>query len=609
MRDLHFTTPKAPGTVRIFLLGESAIQGFPQPVPLTDGSFLESMLRDAWRGERQVEVINLGATAVASFPVLCFLEEVLDYEPDLIVLMVGSNEYYGAYGVASLPAAARFPGGMRLTRWVRGLGLSQWLVSLRSHPETPGGALMEHLASKGQVPHDDPLREAAANSLRSNVGAMVRSCVARRVPIVVCTVPTNERGLAPIGDDPVTMMPPGESQPVGEELALGERLLVSDPERAVEHARTVIAVSPTHARAHFLLATALTRLGRHAEALEEYVRARDADRMPWRATSAARDAVVAAALQGGLLCDIEAAFRAESPGGAIGWELMDDHVHMSLRGQALFARTIASMLTAMPAPLQVDAQALEGLPNWEVYAERLGQSVYSDYGAAHHMRKLFEIGFMRRNNGAAFERSQALVADLRTRMTELDRTASDRWNDPELHGTSERPLEAVVGLYRLRAGDFAAAARLLRVARVSVPLLSLWRLELTWLLLTCHRHLHDQPTPEDLLLCEDAIRVGGILERFDPTRNADIAGYLGLAYNLAGNHGAAIERLEVAARTTGTVDRWDVARALADSYWQLGRVEDARRLLEGAAADPAMGEAAKRLLARMEDSTGGGALR
>ena len=53
MRLIHFTTPKPPNTVRIVLLGGSALQGYPHPLPLTNGSFLKAMLQDVWEGERE----------------------------------------------------------------------------------------------------------------------------------------------------------------------------------------------------------------------------------------------------------------------------------------------------------------------------------------------------------------------------------------------------------------------------------------------------------------------------------------------------------------------------------------------------------------------------
>jgi hypothetical protein len=143
MRELQFRTPKIPGTVRILFLGESAIQGFPQPLPLTNGSFLEAMLHDAWDGARRVEVLNLGATAAASYPGAGILDEALEYEPDLVVLMVGNNEFYGAYGGASLPVFARSPTGMRVLRSFRSLGLSQWLETRVPSSGPMSGALMQ----------------------------------------------------------------------------------------------------------------------------------------------------------------------------------------------------------------------------------------------------------------------------------------------------------------------------------------------------------------------------------------------------------------------------------------------------------------------------------
>ena len=67
MRDFAFTTPKPPGTVRIGFFGDSAMQGFPQPLPLTNGTFLQAMLQDVWGDKQRAEVLNFGYTAVASF--------------------------------------------------------------------------------------------------------------------------------------------------------------------------------------------------------------------------------------------------------------------------------------------------------------------------------------------------------------------------------------------------------------------------------------------------------------------------------------------------------------------------------------------------------------
>lgn len=604
MREIQFASPTPPGTARIVLLGESAIQGFPQPLPLTDGSFLEAMLRDAWQNERGVEVLNFGATAVASFPIDCYMDDVLECSrPDLVVIMAGNNEFYGAYGVAAMPRVGRSPAGMRLVHGVRGLALMQALQRALDRRAPTGATLMERAAAGQRITPRDSRRGAAARSLRSHLSEMVQRCAVRNVPVIVCTVPTNERDLAPIGVD--AEPPAASAGAFHEKLARAGELLDSEPSKGEELARSAIELHAASARAHFVRGVALTRLGRHDEALVEYVRARDLDTMPWRATSDLQQAVRNAAAEGATLCDMEAAFREESPGGAIGWELLDDHVHMTLRGQALFARTLVATLASVDwadTSLRMPPESMQRIASWETYAERLGHSVYSDFSAASHVRKLFAIPFMRRNNEAARLRFESRWSDLLAEMSDVDRTAVERWRDPSLHGASERPLEHVVGVFRAIAGDHAAAEPLFRFACQAVPPVSVWRLETTWLLLQSRRHLHDAPSREDMDLCHEMIRVGELLDRYSDAGNADVQRYLGLAYNLAGDNASAVSRLEpVIDRTTGQA-AWEITQALADSYLQLGRGEDARRTLERAARDPQAGAAARRLLQLLDVS-------
>ncbi|NBQ89502.1 MAG: hypothetical protein EBU07_18985, partial [Betaproteobacteria bacterium] len=99
-----FCMPKPAGTVRIMLIGESAAKGYPQPPNLAMSAFLKTMLSDAWP-ERRVEVVNLGTTAIASFPLVYQVRDALRYDPDLFVFYVGNNEFFGAYGTASINAS------------------------------------------------------------------------------------------------------------------------------------------------------------------------------------------------------------------------------------------------------------------------------------------------------------------------------------------------------------------------------------------------------------------------------------------------------------------------------------------------------------------------
>src|SRR5262245_12423826 len=55
LNPTHFWMPKPADTLRVIVVGESAIKGFPQPPNLTSSAFLREMLRDAQPG-KNIEV-------------------------------------------------------------------------------------------------------------------------------------------------------------------------------------------------------------------------------------------------------------------------------------------------------------------------------------------------------------------------------------------------------------------------------------------------------------------------------------------------------------------------------------------------------------------------
>jgi hypothetical protein len=349
--------------------------------------------------------------------------------------------------------------------------------------------------------------------------------------------------------------------------------------------------------AHYRRAQEHTRDPDTSRARDEYVLARDLDPMPWRATTRAHDAVVAAAsAPGAILCDVESFFRAASPDSSIGREWMDDHVHFSVEGQALFARALLETFVAMDGPLHVDRARLDALPDDASYSRALGRSPYTDYVAATRVRSLFEIPFMRANNEVAATRARQRADSLLTAMSDDDRRVVSEWRDPRLHGATDRPLTMMIAIDRMRRGDYASAEPLLRSARATVPEVSLWRLQLTWFLVTCRRHTIDAPTDVDRELCADAVRTGELLTRFGHDDSPEVNRFLGLAYNLAGQHDRAVSRLEGTVPDAHGADRWEVVRTLLDSYGQLGREDDARALLRRAAEDPTLSEAVRQLL-------------
>ncbi|NLE57151.1 MAG: hypothetical protein GX616_02235 [Planctomycetes bacterium] len=174
---------------------------------MTAAAFLERKLQQAWP-DRRVEVINLGTTAVASFPVVRMTAEALRYEPDLIVACTGHNEFYGACGVASVHAGGSST-MIHLSHAVRKLAIVQ-AVSGFSRPravchQEDRDALIERMAAEDQIAPNDERRARAVANLSAHLSEIVALCADHRVPLMLCTLPSNERDLAPVGRDP---MPP-----------------------------------------------------------------------------------------------------------------------------------------------------------------------------------------------------------------------------------------------------------------------------------------------------------------------------------------------------------------------------------------------------------------
>lgn len=537
----HFYEPKGTNTFRVFTVGESAMKGFPQPRNLASSAFLEAMLQDAWP-ERKVEVINLGTTAVASYPVLGMMTEALEFSPDLVVIYTGHNEFFGTYGVASIGRAGGKPWLLGVTRFVHSLAIVQAWTKLTS-PEAPEGnvTLMERMVGRAYVAPEDWSRQAAANNLYHNVHAMIRRCQARGVPVLVCSQPSNERDLAPIGQEK-----PG------------------DPS----------------ARAQFQIAQSLYASNQFPAALAAFQKARDLDPMPWRATSAANEALRRAAQElNAPLCDVEGAFHTNSPGGCIGWELMDDHVHPTLRGQALIAETILQSLTHQTGAVSLSPAALARVGDWQSYARRLGDNKYDRYAVAHMMRVIFDVPFMRETNPGAYERFNRIATELEQAEPPEMLEVMREYQTVRPHAGGKRPITSLAGRVMLKQKRFAEALELYEIAQRGVPHYTSWYMEYVYFALACREKLNGTLSEADRATALDAIKQGEFLLQRGFSETGFTERHIGRLHQLRREFSEAIPFLQVSrTKLTGT-DLVAADQALAVSFIKTGQFNQARELI------------------------------
>ncbi|MBN2164369.1 MAG: SGNH/GDSL hydrolase family protein, partial [Pontiellaceae bacterium] len=540
-----FLDPKPPNTFRIFIVGGSAAKGWPNPRNLTSSAFLQAMLQDAWP-ERPVEVINLGTVAVASYPVMNIMTEALNFDPDLVIIETGNNEFYGAYGVASTSRAGSKPWTLAATRLLHSSAMVQALEKLLfpSQPDMQH-TLMEIMSDQNHIAPNDWRRTAAANNLYHNVGAMITRCQARGVPVLVCSVPTSENNLAPIG-------PAASDVPASEQ-----------------------------ARVHFQQARALAAEGKPTEALAEFVKARDLDTMPWRITSPGQEAIHRAAHEHGVpVCDLVTAFRGASPDGTIGWHLMDDHVHPTVRGQALMAETFLNSMT------NVSAQERARVASWEVYAQELGDNPYDRYVVDLNMRTIFNAPFMRANNAEAFDYFDKSVKQFEGAADPETRAILRKWLATPPGPGGRRPLTSEVARLRLKQGKFSEALGLFQAARKSVPEYTSLHMEYTCLVLECKALLQGETTPADRDEAAREIERGQVLLHGSFSKTGFAGYYLARLHQLRSEYAEAVPLLNASRQQLSVSDRLAVDKALIASYLKTGAADQAIRIAQDGAEQP-----------------------
>jgi len=535
--ETNFLIPKPADTVRIFIVGESAAKGYPQPRNLSMASFLQALLGDAWP-EKKVEVISLGTTAVASFPLVYLTREAVRYEPDLMVFYVGNNEFFGAYGVASINSFGTLPTwALPWMRALRGLAVVQAVEGVVRGKADENRSLMEQMVGKTVIPADSPLRAAAARNLETHLGRMLDAVRAAGIPAVVCTTASNEAGLAPLGEG-------------------GE------------------------AATRFALAKKQAAAGDRPAARDSFLAARDLDTMPWRPISATEQAIRRAAAERDMvLCDVAEVFRALSAEPATDWDLLDDHVHLSLRGQAEVARAIAASMATLPEGVRVDAARLDSLPDWKAYAERLGTNAWDDYRVNHTLRVLFGVPFMKRTNRAAFDRFETACREAEARMSPEIREEARQWQSFRPHAGGLRPLTGMVARVMLRENKPAEAERLYAIAERQVPDYTSWYLEYLYFKLACRQRINGRLSSAELDEAGHGIAQGRFLLRRGYSQTGLTERYVGRLHQLRGEWRESIEPLLAARSRLAGTDLVACDQALVQAYVETGNVAAARAIV------------------------------
>ena len=342
---------KPQGTFRIFVLGESAAMGDPDPA-YAFSRYLEVMLRKRYPSTK-FEVINTGSVAINSHVLLLIAKGLAEQRPDVFIIYSGNNEVVGPYGPGTvLTSSAMSLPVIRGSIFVRATRIGQLLTKVGSQKKEWGG--MEMFLDK-QVRETSPLMKYSYKNFEQNLRDTVSVARSSGARVIVSTVATNLKDCGPFSSLHRENLSQDELRSWATFVQQG-----ADLESARSYAEALKVyqaaekIDDQYAELEFRIARSLWMQGDYASARQHFLRARDLDTLRFRADSKINDInrSVASSSTGAELVDADAIFSKESPNGIIGSELVYEHVHMTPLGNYLLAR---EMLLQIASKFPVDA--------------------------------------------------------------------------------------------------------------------------------------------------------------------------------------------------------------------------------------------------------------
>ncbi|GGM83587.1 hypothetical protein GCM10010967_14220 [Dyadobacter beijingensis] len=344
-----FRKTKAPGTRRIFVLGESTTIGYPY---FHNGSFhrwLQYRLARTFP-EQHFEIVNLALTAVNSYTVLGFAREMVDYQPDAVLIYTGHNEYYGAMGVGSTEQLGGNPAWVNALLRMRslkimqlGADLYQKMRSVYADGQNDGTRMQRMVAGQG-IPYQSELYRRGVEQFRSNMHAVLDVFSRKRIPVFISNLVSNERDLRPFVSFPVdsTRFPDFTRN---YKVAV-DYLKAADSLQAYHYFKKAAESYKAHALCNYYLGKLEFARGNVQAVREYFSKAKDLDGLRFRAPQEMNAIVgqLVASHSNAHLVDVQAVFETHSPGGVIGSELILEHVHPDLKGYALMSDTFYEAL-------------------------------------------------------------------------------------------------------------------------------------------------------------------------------------------------------------------------------------------------------------------------
>lgn len=355
-RPDSFAAAKPADEFRIFCLGGSTVQGRPYAIETSFTTWLELTLNAADR-RKSWQVVNCGGVSYASYRLIPILDEVLGYEPDLIVIYTGHNEFLEdrSYShiknqpqtLAAMQAAAARLRTYCLLRSVylnfvkaTPSGAAHSSNAQQNKPELPAevDAMLDYRDGLQHYRRDDAWQRTVIAHYRHNLRRLVQMCRDAKVPLILMNPVSNLRDTPPFKSEHRNGLSPAELQRWESLWEEARQSYADDLPRAIELLHEALALDDQHAGLHYQLGQCFDAVGQQDAARQHYLQAKERDVCPLRMLEPMHAILFDVADRSDVpIVDVRRLIAEQCRDGIADDSWLADHVHPSIRGHQLIA--------------------------------------------------------------------------------------------------------------------------------------------------------------------------------------------------------------------------------------------------------------------------------
>lgn len=380
---------KPKGEFRIFAYGESSIHGAHYAPVSSPMKWLEAYLNDFLPGT-PIKIVNFARMGHASFFHYEAFRDTVEYKPDLVIFYVGHNEFMPGNQMAQqVKKRKKMSSKLReafqhshfisaVVRWVEVLRLRR--TDSKKIEDRIGDASDDIEVQPAGIGMDNAVHKNApyywqhVERFRSNLQKILDLAKEKNIPVILFRPAGNLKDFVPSCSQHHEKLSEKDRQTWEALFQEGKKAQeAGDFSGALQFYENAASLDSDYAELTYRIAQLYLSQGNLIQAKTLFEKARDFDCLRVRASTdilSVIDEVGYAAKA--VILDAEKITAAEAPGGIMGYPLIEDNVHFSIKGQSLLGRALAQEIA--------DRDWIAPKFKWQFQKERSYEEIFRDLG-------------------------------------------------------------------------------------------------------------------------------------------------------------------------------------------------------------------------------------